>query len=209
VIISLLDSGQTVNTDTSRWIGLAGGGTIIGSLVGGILCRFLISFGSNYIYTKYNRCSIKSRNSTLTICVHSHRRLYGDEEEEGESTEMMQFAPPTEEEEEQAEEEEWEILTQNISCWEELLAEFEQIDGNEYDESTADNSTTHHSDQIRKKGEKEERGASMDGRRKGKGGEPLLSKWSKVMEQARRRRKSKYNTREGLQSQEPTTQGPN
>jgi len=164
-----------------------GGGTIIGSLVGGILCRFLISFGSNYIYTK----------------------LYGDEEEEGESTEMMQFAPPTEEEEEQAEEEEWEILTQNISCWEELLAEFEQIDGNEYDESTADNSTTHHSDQIRKKGEKEERGASMDGRRKGKGGEPLLSKWSKVMEQARRRRKSKYNTREGLQSQEPTTQGPN
>src|SRR4051812_39020957 len=34
-------------------VGGAGGGTIIGSLIGGIMCGILVSFGSDYVYSKY------------------------------------------------------------------------------------------------------------------------------------------------------------
>ncbi|ELR21307.1 PX domain containing protein [Acanthamoeba castellanii str. Neff] len=166
-----------------------GGGTIIGSLIGGILCGLLVSFGSDYVYSKY----------------------YGEEDEE-DAVEMEDFNRALSAEEEmEAEDEQWEQLHLNADLWEDLVAEFEQLDGNEYEADTIDDIRREHEEASAQTRPQKKGGSGRKKRRSGSDAKPssLATKWGRVMSAARRRRRpSKANTREGTRAQGESSQSP-
>jgi hypothetical protein len=141
-------------------------------------------------------------------------RYYGEEEEEEPAVEMEDLNRVLSVEEEmEAEDEQWEKLHLNVDLWEELVAEFEQLDGVEYETDTIDDirrekpkATT----EARTK--KKESGSGRKARGNGQPATPLATKWGRVMNAARRRRrpsKSSTSTREGTRAQGESSQSPN
>lgn len=146
-------------------------------------------------------------------------RIYGDDDEEyaGEVELEEMNRLPTAEEEEEAEEEQWEKLHLNADLWEELVAEFEQLDGTEYEYDTVD--------EIRHRGEEDahaeatketnKKGSSRRRRRSRRSSSSSASSsssstsmWNRVMSVARRRRVKKISARKGTLSHEESEQSP-
>jgi hypothetical protein len=197
-----------------------GGGTIIGSLIGGILCGLLVSFGSDYVYSK---CAPSLPGSSApfvsfgslvcrVVCVVCRACRYYGEEDEEDAVEMEDFNRALSAEEEmEAEDEQWEQLHLNADLWEDLVAEFEQLDGNEYEADTIDDIRREHEEASAQTRPQKKGGSGRKKRRSGSDAKPssLATKWGRVMSAARRRRRpSKANTREGTRAQGESSQSP-
>ncbi len=165
------------------------------------------------------RCGVSCVDQNLDLGDVDYGDDDGDEydPDEEDVVEMEDFNRALSAEEEmEAEDEQWEQLHLNADLWEELVAEFEQLDGNEYEADTIDDIRRECEEASAQTRPQKKGGSGRKKRRSGSDATPpsassslLATKWGRVMSAARRRRRpSKANTREGTRAQGESSQSP-